>query len=134
MAEETEETNRSPETIPDEPPTLDEIADAVVAKLKDAGLVGGAGAGTEGAGGGASEPSKPAQEPASTEPAAASASPAPSGPVNLATEIDAAIERALARRDAESRLGEVERKVNAPPEPKPPRTGLAAAIWGKDRA
>jgi len=117
----TDDNNQSPDTFDDEPVSIGEIADAVVEKLK--GLLPGAG--------GDSAP--PAAEPpaaAPTEPAAAQAPPAPA---SSPSDVEAAVERVLARKDTDSRLADVEAKVTAPPAAKPPRVGIAALLFGKDR-
>ncbi len=122
--------NQSPDTITDDDGStvsIGEIADAVVERLK--GLI-------PGAGGDSAPPSVEAPTAALTEPAAVAASPAPVSNVSRETssDVEAAVERVLARKDTDARLGEVEAKVSAPPAPKPKRTGVAALIFGPDRA
>lgn len=129
----TDPDNQSPDTITDEdePVTIGEIAEAVAEKLK--GLIPGVGAtdgGTADAGSGSTPP--PAASDAGSPPVTAPPPPPPSN--GVVESVEATVRRVLSERDTDNRIAAVEEKVNKPAEPKPPRTGIAAIVFGKERA
>ncbi len=123
--------NTSPDTITDEPVTIGEIADAVVDKLRD--LLPGAKSDSIVDAGSTGTDSPP---PGTAPPAVASSpvgAPTGGGP-GVMQSVEDTVRRILAEKDTDSRIAAVEEKVGKPAEPKPPRSGLAAMLFGKDRA
>ena len=135
-----EPNNQSPDTISenDEPVTVGEVADAVVEKLK--GLIPGIGAAAGSNDGGTAHGGGTA-EPIGTGPANTGSNPVPNPPppppppasVSAGQDVESTVRRVLAEKDTDNRIAAVETKVNTPPEPKPERKGIAAAIFGKTR-
>ena len=122
MAVDQESDNTSPDTEPDDDGTptvdLDELADRVAAKLKDA----------LGTGGGDSEPSTDEPEPGPTEPPVADSSPAPSASdPSVADKVKAEVDRVLGERD---HAAAHERIAATAPRERLPRKGLGRLLWG----
>lgn len=124
--------NQSPETMIEEPPTVAEIAGATAEAVFDRFKAALPGSGASAGAAGESAPpvvEAPAAGHTDPPPAPASAAPAAAGAVE---SVESAVERALSRRDADARLAAVEERTE-PPKPKPPRVGIAAFLFGKDR-
>jgi hypothetical protein len=112
--------NTSPDTLDDDIPTVGDIADAVLDRIK--GLFPGP-----------ADSAPAADEPpagAPTEPAPAQA---PSAPSPAGESVADTVRRVLLEKDTDARIAAVESKVGEPAAPKPDRTGIAAAIFGKTR-
>lgn len=130
MTEQNEGTpppnNQSPETIAAETETVSigEIVSGVVEGLK--GLIPGAAANEQ------VPPAAEAAPPvATTEAPVVATPPAPAAPVAGESVADT-VRRVLAEKDTDSRLAAVEQRTA--PAPKPPRSGIGALLFGKDRA